>query len=80
VFGTSYTNSTDTPIFVSISLSGFNSDLPRLQLTIDGILVAASDSGSGAGGITVSGIVPKNSTYTCTVFNQLGTVTWAELR
>jgi hypothetical protein len=80
VFGTSYTNSTDKPIFVSVSLSGFNSDLPRLQLTISGILVAASDSGVGAGGITVSGVVPKNSTYTCVVFNEQGTVTWAELR
>jgi hypothetical protein len=78
--GTTYTNNTGKPIQVSVSLNGYNSDLPYLSLSISGILVSVMDSGSGMSGMSISGIVPNGATYVVTISLPAGELTWAELR
>lgn len=77
--GTTYTNSTGKPIMVSAYNDGYNSDLPTISLTVDGLKIAFVDSGTGVGGICVSGIVPNGSTYVITKTG-VGTLNVFELR
>ena len=77
--GTTYTNSTGKPIMVSAYNDNYTSDLPTISLTVDGLKIAFSDSGSGTSGICVSGIVPDGSTYVITKTG-VGTLNVFELR
>ena len=82
VSGTTYTNSTGKPIFVSAYYRGYNSDLPNITLTISGLVVMEIDSGTGVGSIAVNGIVPNGATYKVILSNPQsgGALYWFELR
>lgn len=77
VAGTTYTNSTGRPIFVSVSL---NPDTSERTLSVDGVVVASSvnspDSVSTRDNLAA--IVPDGSTYEVT--SGATVVYWAELR
>jgi hypothetical protein len=74
VAGTTYTNSTNKPIFVSI---GFTGNFAAGKLNIGGVVAAEGQAAQST--ITqLSGIVPVGLTYS---FSGAGTiVSWSELR
>lgn len=77
--GTTYTNTTGKPIFLSIQTAGNNTGSGGTNLTIDGVSVAVGQGYAGAIGMAqgfgLSAIVPNGSTYSLT-----NTSTVAELR
>jgi hypothetical protein len=77
--GTTYTNTTGKPIFLSIQTVGNNTGGGGTNLTIDGVSVAIGQGYAGAIGMAqgfgLSAIVPNGSTYSIT-----NTYTVAELR
>jgi hypothetical protein len=80
--GTTYTNSTGKPIFVSIT--GARGTNQGMSLTIDGVIVSWSGWYSLAGGQvvgTISGIVPNGGTYVTSGWSN-GSLnsSWNELR
>jgi hypothetical protein len=79
VGGTTYTNSTGKPIFLSIQTTGNNTGGGGTNLTIDGVVVAIGQGYAGgigmAQGFGLSAIVPNGSTYSLT-----NTTPVAELR
>jgi hypothetical protein len=79
VGGTTYTNTTGKPIFLSVLTVGNNTGSGGTNLSIDGVVVAIGigyAAGIGlAQGFSLSAIVPNNSTYSLT-----NTSTVAELR
>ena len=80
VIGTTYTNSTGRPIFVSIVVNPANTSSSG-QLTINSIPVSyAQGFVSLAIGITISGIVPSGGTYVVTTTGTTTMSVWAELR
>jgi hypothetical protein len=72
--GVTYTNSTGKPIQVNISFACVNG---AGNLTVNGVLVAASGVTCGNGNSFVTAIVPNGNTYDA---GGAGIVHWAELR
>lgn len=75
---TTYTNSTGKPILVAISTT--LSTTQQLILTVDGIEIFANSYNGTSGNVTVTGIVPNNSTYSVAPAGTVSIRTWAELR
>ena len=83
VFGTTYTNTTGRPIWVTAS--GTNTGTTAgLQMTVGGLQVfnhGDSDGGMNNGNyFCVTGLVPAGSTYVVTANGSLTISTWVELR
>ena len=79
--GSTYTNSTARPIFVSISLSDTINLSPTVSIYVGGVLILTNsyDSGQNFGSFSHSFIVPPGSTYS--ISSPLSTIqTWSELR
>ena len=76
VSGTTYTNSTEKPIMVSIS--GQSTSGASHNITVNGILIIV---GGGGAMLRPSSqvIVPTGSTYSVSITNTAGLI-WAELR
>jgi hypothetical protein len=78
--GTTYTNSTGRPIFVSILVNPANTS-SSATLTINSVPVAyAQGFVSLAIGINIYGIVPSGGTYVVTTTGTTTMSVWAELR
>lgn len=78
--GTTYTNSTTKPIFVSISGQG-NSTGGSITVVVAGVTIAITTYSTNFGGppISTSFIVPVGATYVVTLVS-ITTAVWAELR
>ena len=79
--GVTYTNSTATPILVSISLSDTYSLSPTVSIYVDGVLILTNnyDDGRNFGSFSHSFIVPSGSAYS--ISSPLSTIkAWSELR
>jgi hypothetical protein len=72
--GTTYTNSTGRPIFVSVRM---DRDDGQLDLTVDGLMVGRSGTTPGPVYYTLTAIVPAGSTYKADATSGLS---WYELR
>lgn len=78
--GTTYTNSTGRPIYVSVVVNPANPSSSG-QLNINSIPVAyAQGFVALAIGITLSGVVPNGNTYTIVTSGTTTMSFWAELR
>lgn len=79
--GTTYTNSTGKPIFVSIYTTSNNTPATGATLSVDGINVQSNQGYAGPNGtgtnLSISTVVPAGSTYLLSGANFLA---WAELR
>ena len=75
VNGTTYTNTTGSPIMVAIGTNRGKS--LSLNITVDGVRIYDAANGSSSSGqLAMCSIVPPNSTYSCG-----GSIaTWNELR
>jgi len=73
--GTTYTNSTGRPIFISVRLAR---DDGTLTLTVDGLLIGATGTTAGPQNYTLTAIIPAGSTYSVTISGP--TLYWYELR
>ncbi len=77
--GVTYTNSTDKPIFVSVSFPGGGASGGTGSLTIDGVEASHFNNANTSGVGIVCGVVPAGDTYVVTL--SAGTLrSWAELR
>jgi hypothetical protein len=80
--GTTYTNSTGKPIFISVSGSGAPNN-GAMSMTIDGVGLGRQgfqSIASGTSNATMSAIVPNSSTYRVDNFSGWSLNSWAELR
>lgn len=75
--GTTYTNSTGRPIFISVKW--FRDD-GSLFLTVDGLEIGATGSTAGPQYYTLTAIIPSGSTYSAIANGSGGTLSWYELR
>ena len=75
--GTTYTNSTGRPIFISVKW--FRDD-GSLFLTVDGLEIGATGSTAGPQYYTLTAIIPAGSTYSAIANGSGGTLSWYELR
>jgi hypothetical protein len=75
--GTTYTNSTGRPIFISVKW--FRDD-GFLSLTVDGLEIGATGNTAGPQYYTLSAVIPAGSTYSATATGSGGTLSWYELR
>jgi hypothetical protein len=75
--GTTYTNSTGRPIFISIR---WERDDGTLELTVDGLMIGRIGYTAGPVYYTLTAIVPAGSTYMATAIGSGGTLYWHELR
>lgn len=75
--GTTYTNSTGRPIFISVKW--FRDD-GLLTLTVDGLEIGASGNTAGPQYYTLTAVIPAGSTYSATASGSGGTLSWYELR
>lgn len=73
--GTTYTNSTGRPIFISVRME---QDDGTLSLTVDGLLIGKTGFTAGPVNYTLTAVVPAGSTYSITSTG--GTLYWYELR
>jgi hypothetical protein len=80
--GTTYTNSTGKPIFISVFGTGSpNSGV--MSMTVDGVSLGQQGSAAVSSGVfysTMTAIVPNNSTYRVNNVNGWTLGSWAELR
>lgn len=76
--GVTYTNITGKPILVAISTNISSSQ--QLILSVDGIDVFANSYNGTSGNVTVTAIIPNNSSYVATSAGTVSIRTWAELR
>jgi hypothetical protein len=72
--GTTYTNTTGKPIFISVRM---DRDDGQLDLTVDGLLIGRTGTTPGPVYYTLTAIVPAGSTYSATATSGLS---WYELR
>ena len=81
VVGTTYTNTTGKPIFVSISTSTSVASSNGIVLYIDGVIrLGDSNIGSNSGYASgVNGIIPNGSTYAIILAGETINA-WSELR
>ena len=83
VAGTTYTNATDGPIMVSVSVSYTGGASSTGDLVVGGVTVATS-SATGLGGATfktvLTAIVPVGSTYSIASLSGATIARWTELR
>jgi hypothetical protein len=80
--GTTYTNSTGKPIFISVYGSG-SPNAGVMSITVDGVSLGQQGSaavGSGVFYSTMTAIVPNGSTYSVNNVNNWSLRSWAELR
>jgi len=80
--GTTYTNSTGKPIFISVYGSGAPNN-GAMSMTIDGVLIGRQgfqSISSGTSNATMTAIVPNGSTYRVDNVSGWGVAIWAELR
>ena len=75
--GTTYTNSTGRPIFISVKW--FRDD-GSLFLTVDGLQIGGTGGTAGPQYYTLTAIIPSGSTYSATANGSGGTLSWYELR
>ena len=76
--GTTYTNDTGRPIYISVRL---NQDDGQLSLTVAGFQIASIGTTAGPQNMWVSGIIPAGETYSVTSSsNTVTTLFWYELR
>lgn len=75
--GTTYTNSTGRPIFISIKW--FRDD-GSLFLTVDGLEIGGTGVTGGPQYYTLTAIIPSGSTYSAIANGSGGTLSWYELR
>jgi hypothetical protein len=80
--GTTYTNSTGKPIFISVFGTGSpNSGV--MSMTVDGVSLGQQGSAAVSSGVfysTMTAIVPNGSTYRVNSVNNWSLGSWAELR
>lgn len=84
-FGTTYTNTTGRPIFVSVSCAVSEETPPQpLTLTVQGVIISTYFVNSEFGGVmsmlTVQGIVPDGSAYRVDAPSPYLAIEWSELR
>jgi hypothetical protein len=80
--GTTYTNSTGKPIFISVGGSG-SPNAGVMSMTISEVVIGRqgfSSVDSGVSNATISAIVPNGSTYKVNNISGWSLVFWAELR
>jgi len=80
--GTTYTNSTGKPIFISISGSGQPQN-GTMTLAVDGVNLGRQgfqSIQSGVSNATMTAIIPDGSTYIVSNISGWSLVSWAELR
>jgi len=80
--GTTYTNSTGKPIFISVNGSGAPNN-GAMSMTIDGVLIGRQgfqSISSGTSNATMTAIVPNGSTYKVDNVSGWSLSIWAELR
>lgn len=80
--GSTYTNSTGKPIFISVTCTGQPNHC-RMQLKVDGVIVAEGGVESVASAAmypNCQAIVPNGSTYQAISLNNANLLHWAELR
>ena len=80
--GTTYTNATGKPIFISVS-GGGQPNNGTMTLTVDGVLLGQQgfqSIASGRSNATMTAIVPNGSTYRADNYSGWSLVSWAELR
>ena len=80
--GTTYTNSTGKPIFISVYGTGSPNN-GVMSMTVDGVSLGQQGSaavGSGVFYSTMTAIVPNGSTYSVNNVNGWALQNWAELR
>lgn len=82
--GTTYTNSTGRPIFVTVSAGVVNAN-DAVKLTVNGVAVIGSSSPSAGPACSVSAVVPNGGTYVFSSANNgnpgIGTISsWTEVR
>ena len=75
--GTTYTNSTGRPIFISVR---WDRDDGTLELTVDSLPIGKTGNTQGAVYYTLTAIIPSGSTYIATATGSGGTLSWYELR
>lgn len=75
--GTTYTNNTGRPIFISVR---WDRDDGTLTLTVDGLDIGRTGSTAGPVYYTLTAIIPASSTYSATASGSGGTLSWYELR
>jgi len=74
--GTTYTNSTGRPIFISVRLAR---DDGQLTLTVDGLEIGNTGYTAGPVNYTLTAVIPAGSTYIANAIYG-GTLNWYELR
>jgi hypothetical protein len=80
--GTTYTNSTGKPIFISVHGTGSPTN-GVMSMTVDGVSLGQQGSAAVSSGVfysTMTAIVPNGSTYKADNVNGWTLVSWAELR
>jgi hypothetical protein len=80
--GTTYTNSTGKPIFISVAGSG-SPNAGAMSMTVDGVLLGTQGSAAVSSGVfyaTMTAIVPNSSTYRVDNVNSWSLGRWVELR
>jgi hypothetical protein len=75
--GTTYTNSTGRPIFISVK---WERDDGTLSLTVDGLEIGRTGTTAGPQFYTLTAIIPAGSTYSATAVGGGGVLSWYELR
>jgi hypothetical protein len=85
VSGTTYTNSTGKPIFVSIQAAPSTSGGAYLDVFINGVTLGYLGQGSGVSPSTVYSsfwtvVIPSGDTYKATIVGSISIGNWFELR